>query len=94
MQQWKYHREKGRMNLSAFIDQLSEKGNKIILNVDRNEEERPGNDLHRLVQDQNLVNVHRHLHPHTEPPHTYLRGQKCIDFIFVTPGILPALKNA
>eukprot|EP00957_Ditylum_brightwellii_P054853 4157524-Ditylum_brightwellii.AAC.1 len=95
MQQWKHHREKGRVNpdpcklfltgLFAFIDLLSEKGHEIMLNIDRNEEDRMGNNLHRFVQDQNLVNVHRHLHPDAEPLHTYMRGQKCIDFIFITP---------
>eukprot|EP00957_Ditylum_brightwellii_P186580 14205700-Ditylum_brightwellii.AAC.1 len=64
-----------------------------MMNIDRNEEDRMGNNLHRFVQDQNLVNMHRYLHPDAEPPHTYMRGQTCIDFIFITPGLLPALKN-
>eukprot|EP00957_Ditylum_brightwellii_P033250 2519861-Ditylum_brightwellii.AAC.1 len=47
-----------------------------------------------MLSDLNLLNARAHLHPALTPPATYQRGTECIDYMFISPGLLPALTKA
>eukprot|EP00957_Ditylum_brightwellii_P098210 7483154-Ditylum_brightwellii.AAC.1 len=44
----------------------------------------------KFMTDNDLVDAYKHMHPESHPA-TYLQGQKRLDYVLITPGLLPAL---
>ena len=81
-------------DLIKFINECKKEGDEIILCLDANEEmEKEHNDtkkgtITRLTRDNALICAHEYLGYSDE---TSEKGRKQIDFILVSPGVLPAL---
>jgi hypothetical protein len=79
-------------DLDKQLEEWTEKGYKIILSGDLNEE--LGADVNgfaRLSTKWNLVEVIQHFHGIDGEPPTYARGSRRIDYLFMTPNLLPAV---
>eukprot|EP00957_Ditylum_brightwellii_P128210 9778363-Ditylum_brightwellii.AAC.1 len=61
--------------------------------MDANDDNQDQSDLWRFLRQNDLVNVFEHLHTGVTPPHTYQRGDKRIDYMFITPALIPALRS-
>eukprot|EP00957_Ditylum_brightwellii_P074829 5686940-Ditylum_brightwellii.AAC.1 len=59
--------------------------------MDINDDDQASSDFQKFYCQNNLVNVLTHLHQRATPPHTYQRGYSQIDYIFITPALIPAL---
>eukprot|EP00957_Ditylum_brightwellii_P140010 10668818-Ditylum_brightwellii.AAC.1 len=104
MQQWKYYRKKGTENpdphilftnaLRHCLESQLDNDHEVVLLLDANENLKVGSPLLSMLSDLNLLNVHAHLHPALSPPATYQRGSDCIDYMFISPGLIPALTKA
>ena len=80
-----------RRDLQKHIQQSQSAGHDIILTGDFNET--LGQDLDgltKVISACNLVDVMSARHPETLPV-TYSRGRRCLDYIFVSPRIVPAV---
>jgi hypothetical protein len=98
MQQWSLLREEGRINpdpvkifyqdLTAQLDQWTQKGYEIILMIDANETigENPGG-LNFLIRQARLTDLIHHKHPTLQQTNTYARGTKQIDYILGTKRV-------
>ena len=80
-------------DLTKFIKECKEQGDEIILCMDANEELEEGEDIKkgtitRLTQDNALICAHEYL---GDKSGTSESSDKRIDFILVTPGVLPAI---
>eukprot|EP00957_Ditylum_brightwellii_P012937 977357-Ditylum_brightwellii.AAC.1 len=62
--------------------------------MDANEEDSPTAELRQIMSSLNLIDVHNHLHDKNPAPTTYQRGTQQLDFLFISPGILPSLLTA
>eukprot|EP00957_Ditylum_brightwellii_P109952 8387011-Ditylum_brightwellii.AAC.1 len=58
--------------------------------MDANNTDQANSDFNKFHNKCNLVEVFAHLHPGTTPPHTYQCGDSRIDYIFITPALIPA----
>eukprot|EP00957_Ditylum_brightwellii_P108712 8292384-Ditylum_brightwellii.AAC.1 len=65
----------------------------LIIGIDANDTDRATTDFRRLSKQCDLVDVFTHLHPDETPPHTYQRGGNRIDYILITPALIPALRS-
>eukprot|EP00957_Ditylum_brightwellii_P041969 3178419-Ditylum_brightwellii.AAC.1 len=61
--------------------------------MDANDDNQDKSDLRRFHRQNNLVNVFEHLHSGITPPNTYQRGDKRIDYILITPALIPAFRS-
>eukprot|EP00957_Ditylum_brightwellii_P101954 7770727-Ditylum_brightwellii.AAC.1 len=59
--------------------------------MDANNNDQVQSDFRRFYRQNDLVDVFAHLHPGTTPPNTYQRGERHIDYIFITLALIPAL---
>eukprot|EP00957_Ditylum_brightwellii_P148183 11282846-Ditylum_brightwellii.AAC.3 len=62
--------------------------------MDVNEEDSPAAEIQQLACQLDLINAHHHLHGNERAPTTYKWGHHQLDFLFITPGILPSLMAA
>jgi hypothetical protein len=80
-----------RRDLQKHIQQSQSAGHDIILTGDFNET--LGQDLDgltKVISSCNLVDVMSARHPETLHV-TYSRGRRCLDYVFVSPRIVPAV---
>eukprot|EP00957_Ditylum_brightwellii_P078702 5983879-Ditylum_brightwellii.AAC.1 len=50
-------------------------------------------DFKKFHINNDLVDVFAHLHPTVTPPPTYQGGDNRLDYIFITPSLVPALRS-
>eukprot|EP00957_Ditylum_brightwellii_P125158 9541496-Ditylum_brightwellii.AAC.1 len=103
MQQWRALKKKGvrkpdprkqfLKDLTAFIDELLDKEHKLVLLLDVNEDTVEAGNFKGFIDENDLIDVYRHLHPDSHPA-TYLRGNKQLDYVRITQGLLPAVLAA
>jgi hypothetical protein len=98
IQQWTLLREEGRTNpdpvkifyqdLTAQLDQWTQKGYEIILMLDANETigEKPGG-LNSMIRQAKLTDLILYKHPTLQQTNTYARGTKQIDYILGTKRV-------
>eukprot|EP00957_Ditylum_brightwellii_P030217 2287185-Ditylum_brightwellii.AAC.1 len=101
-QQWRQHRKRGykepdprRMFLKdfkKFIDQQISKNEELIIGIDANETDNIGTGLQTFLLENDLEDAFTHLHPDIAPPHRYQRSDNRLDYIFITPALILALK--
>eukprot|EP00957_Ditylum_brightwellii_P208563 15358050-Ditylum_brightwellii.AAC.1 len=60
--------------------------------MDVNDNDQAQSDFRRFSRQNDLVDVFAHLHPGTTPPNAYQRGGKRIDYVFITPALILALR--
>jgi hypothetical protein len=102
-QQWRQLKKRGHTDpdprkifvkdFSAFIGSRIEQEEELIIGMDANDDNQDQSDLRRLLRQNDLVDVFEHLHAGVTPPHTYQRGDKRIDYVFITPALIPALRS-
>eukprot|EP00957_Ditylum_brightwellii_P123351 9405515-Ditylum_brightwellii.AAC.1 len=61
--------------------------------MDANDTDQANSDFRKFYSKCNLVDVFAHLHPGITPPHTYQRSDNRIDYIFITPALILALRS-
>ena len=77
--------------LIRFITKATLAGEEVILSMDANEPMHgPRNSVQKLLSATGMVDAIAKFHG-DEAPKTYLRGKNRIDYMFVTPGIIPYL---
>eukprot|EP00957_Ditylum_brightwellii_P139610 10640863-Ditylum_brightwellii.AAC.1 len=99
---WCYFRKKGHQNpdprklffcdFTRFINSRLEKDEELIIGINANETDEVTSNIHKFLTDTDLVNAFRHAHPNVTPPNTFQRSDNCLDYIFITPAIIPAFK--
>ena len=77
--------------LSTYIDELMEQGQEVIVAMDANETPTCKNGILAKLQSMGMIDVHNVLHPDEAHPCTYKHGRECIDYMLVTPGVIPSL---
>eukprot|EP00957_Ditylum_brightwellii_P000480 36776-Ditylum_brightwellii.AAC.1 len=61
--------------------------------MDANNKDKINSDFRKFYASNNLVEVFGHLHPGVIPPNTCQGSENCIDYIFITPALIPAVKS-
>ena len=85
-------REHALPALTEFIISRTAAGEEVVVAMDANESLRPCKGrLRSFLTDTGIVDVVGHRH--AELPHTCIRSSARIDFIFVSPTLLPAVKK-
>jgi exonuclease III len=74
-------------DLNSLIKEEKKK-HQIILMLDANSNLDQNSILSKMVRKTTLIDTHTTMHS-GQTPSTYKRGRKKIDFIFVTPGLIP-----
>eukprot|EP00957_Ditylum_brightwellii_P156017 11875537-Ditylum_brightwellii.AAC.1 len=64
----------------------------IVLSLDANEDTLDDGQFTKFIKDNDLVDVYHQLHPQSNPA-TYLRGHQRLNYMFLTPGLTPALRS-
>eukprot|EP00957_Ditylum_brightwellii_P178178 13571008-Ditylum_brightwellii.AAC.1 len=100
MQQWRQLKKQGVLkpdprqqsltNLSKFMNELQDKEHEQILSLDSNEDSEEDGQFSKFITDNDLVDAYKDIHPGSHPA-TYLRGHKRLDYMCLTPGLIPAL---
>eukprot|EP00957_Ditylum_brightwellii_P158353 12052974-Ditylum_brightwellii.AAC.1 len=82
MQQWRALKKKGIQkpdprkqlltDLYAFMEELQDKEHEVVLLLDANEDTVELGEFKRLIEESDLVDAYKHLHPKSHPA-TYLR---------------------
>ena len=105
-QQWNHMRALGNENpeprsqflkdLTKYIKSLRDDNHEILLMLDANESTGKKNShINRFFTDCGLSDLHATKHRNLpDPPNTYMRGKKCIDFIAGTTGIIKSMEKA
>eukprot|EP00957_Ditylum_brightwellii_P212341 15367193-Ditylum_brightwellii.AAC.5 len=65
----------------------------LIIGMDSNDDNKTTSDVQKFHCQNNLVDVFTHLHPRATPPHKYQCGNNQINYIFITPAMVPALRS-
>eukprot|EP00957_Ditylum_brightwellii_P188785 14369899-Ditylum_brightwellii.AAC.1 len=95
MQQWRALKKKGvrkpdprqyfLKDLTAFMDELLDKDHEL--------DTVEAGDFKGFIDENDLIDVYRHLHLDSHLA-TYLRGNTQLDYVLITPGLLPAVLAA
>ena len=105
-QQWNHMRALGNENpeprsqflkdLKVYIKTLREENHEIILMIDANESTgEKHSHINKFFLECGLEDLHATKHRNLpDPPNTYMRGNKCIDFMAGTPGIISSMERA
>eukprot|EP00957_Ditylum_brightwellii_P135276 10314866-Ditylum_brightwellii.AAC.1 len=81
-------------DFEVFLEEHLNKNKELILGIDVNEEDSPDVEIQQLACQLDLIDAHQHLRGTERAPATYKRGHHQLDFLFITPGILPSLMAA
>eukprot|EP00957_Ditylum_brightwellii_P149546 11388126-Ditylum_brightwellii.AAC.2 len=65
----------------------------MIIGINANETDNIGTGLQTFLLGNELIDAFSHLHPDIAPPHTYQHSDNRLDYIFITPALIPALKG-
>eukprot|EP00957_Ditylum_brightwellii_P118541 9040192-Ditylum_brightwellii.AAC.1 len=79
-------------DLSKFMIELQDKEHELILSLDSNEDSEEDGQFSKFITDNDLVDAYKHMHPGSHLA-TYLRGRKRLDYMFITHGLIPALRE-
>eukprot|EP00957_Ditylum_brightwellii_P076727 5831878-Ditylum_brightwellii.AAC.1 len=103
MQQWRVLKKKGIQkpdprkqcitDLSTFMEELQDKDHELVLSLHANEDTIEASSFKQFIEEEDLINMYKHLHSNLHPA-TYIQGQKMLDYVFITPGLIPALVAA
>eukprot|EP00957_Ditylum_brightwellii_P026297 1988943-Ditylum_brightwellii.AAC.1 len=63
----------------------------LIIGMNVNDEDKINSDFRKFYTSNNLIEEFRHLHPVVTPPNTYQCSENCIDYIFITLTLIPAV---
>eukprot|EP00957_Ditylum_brightwellii_P143027 10898024-Ditylum_brightwellii.AAC.1 len=74
------------------MNELQDKEHELIFSLDSNEDSDENGQFLKFITDNGLVDAYKHMHPESHPA-TYLRGQKRPDYMFITHGLIPALRE-
>ena len=78
-------------DLETFINQLHERGHRVILSGDFNENlAKSDNRINKMLAACNMTTVMSVRHPHTKLPVTYDKGSNCVDMIAISDTLDPA----
>eukprot|EP00957_Ditylum_brightwellii_P009277 701714-Ditylum_brightwellii.AAC.1 len=80
----------GYCDFTALVEELQNKGNEEAISLDANEDNDEKSAFYNFVTGNNLVDTYRHMHPSSKLA-TYLCGNKQLDYLLISPGLLPAL---
>ena len=86
-------REQFVSDITVLINDFQLKGHSVVLMMDANEGSGAGTAVDRMCYDCNLADVHT-LHGKFDPPPTYQRGSKKIDFVLVSANIVHTVRSA
>eukprot|EP00957_Ditylum_brightwellii_P171742 13074405-Ditylum_brightwellii.AAC.1 len=75
------------------MEELMDKDHELVLLLDVNEDITEDGDFKSFIDENDLIDVYKHLHLESHPV-TYLRGNKQLDYVCITPGLIPALRAA
>eukprot|EP00957_Ditylum_brightwellii_P000692 54421-Ditylum_brightwellii.AAC.1 len=78
-------------NFTAFIDEKIGNDKELIISIDVNETDAETTDLHKFSHNNDLVDAFKHAHPDITPPSIYQQSNNRLNYIFLTPALLPAL---
>ena len=81
-------------DLIRLVNELQDKGQDIVLMLDANEPSGHASGVDRLLTECGLIDAHTKLHEITPPPPTHQRGSAKIDFMLISPRLVPALRAA
>jgi hypothetical protein len=82
-------------DIKRLLIQLKKEGNKIILMMDANEAMgKDKNGISTVASDCDLIDVHTSRHHEAATTATYARGTKKIDYILITPELLPLVTRS
>eukprot|EP00957_Ditylum_brightwellii_P068290 5184684-Ditylum_brightwellii.AAC.2 len=73
------------------MNELQDNEYELILSLDSNEDSDQDRQFLKFIIDNDLVDAYKHMHPESHLA-TYLRGQKRLDYMIKTPGLIPALQ--
>eukprot|EP00957_Ditylum_brightwellii_P005405 412221-Ditylum_brightwellii.AAC.1 len=59
--------------------------------MDANEVDTPGSALQKFINKNDMVDAFANKHPNVTSPHTYQRRGNMLDYISVTPALLPCI---
>eukprot|EP00957_Ditylum_brightwellii_P045000 3413993-Ditylum_brightwellii.AAC.1 len=100
MQQWRKLKKKGiskpnpcqqfLLDLTNLLHDLQTKEHEIVLPLDANDDILEDGAFNRFIVKINLTDAYNHVHPKSHPA-IYLRGSKKLDYMLLTPGLLPAI---
>jgi len=81
-------RQQTALDLIDYINNYF-KDHQIILTMDSNEEDNPSEDgLFEMLRANGLISAYSKIPLLEKPPHTYIRGSRCIDYIYVSQDLL------
>eukprot|EP00957_Ditylum_brightwellii_P169735 12919743-Ditylum_brightwellii.AAC.1 len=102
-QQWRQLHKKGYRDpdprkvflqeFSKFVESRIVQNKELIIGMDANDKDKINSDFRKFYTSNDLVEIFGHLHPGVIPPNTYQHGGNCIDYIFITPSLIPALAS-
>eukprot|EP00957_Ditylum_brightwellii_P120291 9178722-Ditylum_brightwellii.AAC.2 len=102
-QQWRQLHKKGYGDpdprkiflqyFSKFVESRMVQDEELIIGMDANNKDKINSDFRKFYTSNNLVEVFGHLHPGVNPPNKYQCGGNYIDYIFIRPALIPALKS-
>ena len=82
-------------DIKRLLKQLKKDGNKVILMMDANEAlGKNKNGVSTITSDCDLIDVHTSRHNDAATTATYARGTKKIDYILITPDLLPLVTRS
>eukprot|EP00957_Ditylum_brightwellii_P019567 1475750-Ditylum_brightwellii.AAC.1 len=83
-------RQQFLLDLTNLLHDLQTKEHEIVLSLDANKGILQDGAFDRFIVNNNLADAYNCVHPKSHPA-TYLRGSKGLDYMLVTPGLLPAI---
>jgi len=88
-------RESFVQDIIAFVNRW-QTTHDILLCLDANDSTSESRDkgIERIIDETDLIDLHRYRHPHLQPPATHNRGRLTIDYCLGTPGFARALTAA
>eukprot|EP00957_Ditylum_brightwellii_P003232 246246-Ditylum_brightwellii.AAC.1 len=75
------------------MEELQDKDHELVLSLAANEDTTEAGSFQQFIEEGDLIDVYKHLHPNSHPA-TYIQGQNRLDYVFITPGLIPALVAA
>jgi hypothetical protein len=81
----------------TLIHEFQEKGNSVVLLWDANEaasQESNESGVQRVLEECSLVDAHSLMHPTLTPPATHCNGSQQIDYIFISPELIPSVRSS
>eukprot|EP00957_Ditylum_brightwellii_P036228 2744337-Ditylum_brightwellii.AAC.1 len=78
-------------DFSKFVESRIAKDEELMIGIDANNNDQDTSDFRKCYTKNDLVDVFKRLQPGITPPNTYQQGKKWLDYIFITPALIPTL---